>query len=190
MTVLQFLPYPRPLPPMYTQFHPRLPDPPKNRQRVTAPKWKNPASSRESFCFSNYQVPNTNYRTIYESTLTPFLPAATKKSATLCLQACRRNPTKKQSGWLSGEAAFSSPVNQTATVISSTVTTIGDDFSGSACAPALRASSVLIVLACLASVGPAAPQDRRWTSSERYWFSAGVLRARGGGLQVLWRFLC
>jgi hypothetical protein len=37
-----------PLPPMYTHFHPRSPNPPKHRQRVATPKYKNPASSRGS----------------------------------------------------------------------------------------------------------------------------------------------
>ena len=32
-----------PLPPMYTHFHPRSPNTPKNRQRVATPKHKHPA---------------------------------------------------------------------------------------------------------------------------------------------------
>ena len=103
--------HPRPSPLMFTQFHPRSPNPPKNRQRVAAPTCKHPASSRVlkincgtaepapelverasspalSRASSCLRQPISSYKQNTKLIYHQFSPPQQKKSVTLCLLAC------------------------------------------------------------------------------------------------------
>jgi hypothetical protein len=98
-----------PYPPASTQFHPDSPNTPRNRQRVTTPKCRNPASAgfksstwhrysclclfldrrrprlrKHRACPELAERPSTA-QTKYESILALLLFTTTEKSATLCL---------------------------------------------------------------------------------------------------------
>ena len=81
-----------PPPPMSTHFHPRSPNPPKNRQRVATQKHKTQRNPRCGFCCSQipsttYQVPVNRYpsASLSLSHARTSSPAEDMSFATLCL---------------------------------------------------------------------------------------------------------
>jgi hypothetical protein len=57
LAILALPNHPTPYPPASTQFHPRSPKAPKDRQRVTTYKWKNPASQPGLISFDSRVAP-------------------------------------------------------------------------------------------------------------------------------------